>query len=113
MLGALDHTGNNLDCDFAVTAYRAICDHADRIMRTPPGERTERETYRLQNYFIGSNGPAIAKQKEVAAKLKELRTKLQALDKALPEVTQAYVMEDDPKPLKTHIALRGDYRRDG
>jgi hypothetical protein len=113
MRAAMDNPGKKLDWDFAVTAYRASFDHADRIMRKPAAERTAREQARLTNYFLGSTGPDFAKQKDTLAKLKELRTKLQALDKTLPPLTQAYVMEDDPKPAASHIALRGDYRREG
>jgi Protein of unknown function (DUF1553). len=54
-----------------------------------------------------------SKQKEVASKLKEARSKLDALAKSFPGVTQAYALEDDPQPPVTHIALRGDYRREG
>jgi hypothetical protein len=113
MLGAMDHPGKNLDWDFGVTAYRASFDHADRVMRKAAGQRSAQERQRLTDYFVRSPGPVIAKQKDIAAKLKDLRTKLEALDKSFPGLTQAYVIEDDPNPPETHIALRGDYRHDG
>jgi hypothetical protein len=113
MRGAIDNPGQKLDWDFAVTAFRAMVDHGDRIMRKPSAERTEQQQSRLTSYFLEGPGPVFTKQKETMAKVKEARTKLQALDKALPVVTQAYIMEDDPKPPATHIALRGDYRREG
>src|SRR5260221_611952 len=113
MRAAMDNPGKKLDWDFAVTAFRASFEHADRIMRKPAAERTEREQHRLTNYFLASSGPVFSKQKETSEKLKAVRVKLQALDKALPVVTQAYAMENDPKAPATHIALRGDYRRDG
>ncbi len=40
-------------------------------------------------------------------------TKLDALDKSSPHLTQAYAMQDDPIPQVTHIALRGDYKHEG
>jgi hypothetical protein len=113
MLGAMNNPGKNLDWDFQVTAYRAIFDHADRVMRKPAGQRTAQERRRLTDYFVRSPGPVIGKQKEITDKLKELRTKLDALDKGFPGLTQAYVIEDDPTPPATHIALRGDYRHEG
>jgi mono/diheme cytochrome c family protein len=113
MRAAMDNPGKKLDWDFSVTAFRASFDHADRIMRKPAAERTERERYRLTNFFLGSTGPVISKQKETVEKLKAVRAKLQALDKTLPVVTQAYTIENDPRPPATHIALRGDYRRHG
>ena len=113
MLAAMDNPGKKLDWDFSVTAYRASFDHADRIMRRPDAERTERERYRLTNFFLGSSGPVISKKKDTVDKLKALRAKLEALDKTLPVVTQAYAMENDPKSPATHIALRGDYKRNG
>jgi hypothetical protein len=113
MLGAMDHPGKNLDWDFQVTAYRAIFDHADRVMRKPTQQRSERERQRLTDYFVKNPGPAFSKQKELAAKLKEARDKLDALDKSFTDLTQAYVLQDDPTPAVTHIALRGDYRHEG
>ncbi len=35
-----------------VTAYRAITDHADRLMRKAPEQRSAREQRRLTDYFV-------------------------------------------------------------
>ena len=113
MLGAIDNPGKNLDWDFALTAYRALFDHPDRVLRTPPAERSERDRRRLTDYFLRQPGPLGAKRKELGPKFKELRAKLEALDKDFPNLTQAYILVDDPKQPATHIALRGDYKREG
>jgi hypothetical protein len=90
-----------------------MADHGERIMRTPLSERSDRAQWLLTDYFIRNAGPAFGKQKETAQKLRDARTKLDALEKSFPGVTQAYVMMDDPASPATHIALRGDYRREG
>jgi hypothetical protein len=113
MLRAMDDPGKNLDWDFAVTSFRAMVDHGERIMRTPLAERGERLEWRLTGYFVRNSGPDFSKQKETVQKLRTARTKLDALEKAFPGVTQAYALEDDPVPPATHIAERGDYRREG
>src|SRR5262249_12910584 len=91
MRGAMDDPGKELDWDFAVTAFRASFDHADRVMRKPAAQRTEREQRRLTDYFVRNSGPVIAKQKEITDKLKTLRIKLDELDKGFPVLTQAYI----------------------
>jgi hypothetical protein len=113
MLGAMDNPGKDLDWDFAVTSFRAMADHGERIMRTPMAERGERQQWQLTDYFIRNFGPQFGKQKEAAQKLRAARTKVEALEKGFPGVTQAYAIEDDSTPLATHIAERGDYRHEG
>src|SRR5262249_55234718 len=106
MRAAMDDPGKNLDWDFAVTSFRAMVDHGERIMRQPVSQRTPREQHSLTDYFVRNSGPVFSKQQDTAAKLKELRGKLDTLDKGFPNVTQAYAIEDDPHPPTTHIALR-------
>ena len=113
MVGAMDNPGKNLDWDFAVTSFRAMVDHGERNMRAPAPERSERQQWLLTNYFVRNFGPDFNKQKETAQKLKDARTKLDALEKSFPGVSQAYAIEDDPHPPATHIAERGDYKREG
>jgi hypothetical protein len=113
MLAAMNNPGKNLDWDFAVTGFVAMIDHAERIIRKPHAERTEKEQRILTAYFVRGSFPALTKGESIAAKMKELRGKLDTLDKSTPRLTQAYVMRDDPIPQVTHIALRGDYKNEG
>jgi hypothetical protein len=113
MVGAMNNPGKDLDWDFSCTSFRAMVDHAERTIRKPVAERTEREQRILTSYFVHGSFPALTKGVSIAPKMKELRTKLDALDKTLPHLTEAYVMRDDPIRQVTHIALRGDFKHEG
>ncbi len=110
---AMDDPGKNLDWDFQVTSMRAMVDYAERLVRKDPKLRTQREQDQLTDYFVRSPGPEIAKDKEAVDKFKELAKQLQELEKSFPSVSQAYVLLESRQPVKTHVAVRGDYRRPG
>ncbi len=110
---ARDNPGKSLDWDYSLTEVRAMVEGADRLLRKDTGQRMQKENDQMTNYFIGHPGPEIAKDKALSEKLKELQKKLQELDNTFPEVSQAYTLMDSPEPIKTHIAVRGDYRREG
>lgn len=109
----LDHPGKFLDWDFHVTDIRATFDHWDRIFHERPEERTPQDLRRLTVRFLHSPGPRVGADKEVAAKVKAAREKLDELDKTLPPLSMAYVMEDRADFGPAHIALRGDYKAEG
>ena len=113
MLRAMDDPGKLLDWDFQVTEIRAGFDHADRIMHTAPEKRTLQEQHRLTMRFLGSPGPRIGADKELAAKVKDAREKIGELDKSFPALSMAYVMEDRSDYGAARIALRGDYKNPG
>jgi cytochrome c553 len=113
MVGAMNNPGKDLDWDFSCTSFRAMMDHAERTIRKPAAERSEREQRALTDYFVHGTFPVLIKGTNLAPKMKELRTKLAALDKTLPTITEAYTMQDDPIQPVTHIALRGDYKNEG
>ncbi|HVW83562.1 MAG TPA: DUF1553 domain-containing protein, partial [Bryobacteraceae bacterium] len=113
MLRAMDDPGKLLDWDFQVTEIRSSFDHADRVMHTAPEKRSELDQRRLTLRFIRSPGPRIGADKELAAKVKEARDKLDELDKSFPAMSMAYVMEDRSDYGPAHIALRGDYKNPG
>jgi Protein of unknown function (DUF1553)/Protein of unknown function (DUF1549)/Planctomycete cytochrome C len=110
---AMDHPGKNLDWDFQVTAMRAMLDGAEKLLRKEPASRTQPEADALTNYFIRNPGPDIAKDKETSERFKELAKKLDELDRSFPRISQAYTLTGSVQPVKTHIAVRGDYRRPG
>ena len=113
MRQAMDAPGKNLDWDFQVTAIRAMLDGAEKLLRKEEKLRTQREQDQVVNYFVRNPGPEIAKDKENAEKFKELVKQLQELDRSFPSVSQSYVLIESPEPVKTHVAVRGDYRRPG
>jgi Protein of unknown function (DUF1553)/Protein of unknown function (DUF1549)/Planctomycete cytochrome C len=110
---AKEDPGKNLDWDYALTEVRAMVDAADRLLRKQPDQRTQKENDELTDYFIGHPGPEIAKDKGTSERFKELQKKLQELDKSFPALSQAYAVIESPEPVRTHIAVRGDYKRDG
>jgi hypothetical protein len=113
MVGAMNNPGKDLDWDFSCTSFRAMVDHAERTIRKPAAERTEREQRALTDYFLRGSFPVLIKGSPIAPKMKELRAKVDALEKSTPNLTQAYAMVDDPIQPVTHIALRGDYKNEG
>ncbi|MGD1071861.1 MAG: PSD1 and planctomycete cytochrome C domain-containing protein [Bryobacteraceae bacterium] len=113
MVSAMDDPGKHTDWDFQVTEMRSGFDHADRVLHTPPAERSELDRRRLTARFIATPGPRVAADKALMAKLNELDTKLSALNKSFPALSMAYVMEDRADYGPAHIALRGDYKNPG
>jgi mono/diheme cytochrome c family protein len=113
MLAAMKNPGKNLDWDFRVTEIRAGFDHADRILNTPPAQRSLKDSERLTARFLLSPGPRIAADKPLAAEVKDARDKLAELDKSFPALSEAYVMEDRSDNGAQHIAIRGDYKNPG
>ena len=114
MRQAINDAGKDLEFDFSLTSMRAMFDHATRVLMMEPSKRRAIDADRLTRYFIGNIGPEFGRDKEVSAKLKELREKLAPLDAAFPSVTQAMVMlPRDPDHEKTHIHVRGDWKTNG
>jgi len=113
MIRTMDHPGQELDWDFQVTEIRAGLDHGERILRTPVEKRSERDARTMTFRFLRLPGPRFGKDKELTAKLKEAKEKLDELDKNFPALSMAYVMEDRSDYGPAHIAVRGDWKNPG
>ncbi len=109
----MEHPGRFLDWDFQVTEIRAGFDHSERVLRTPPDKRSVYDARRLTYRFIRSPGPRLGADKAITAKYKELKDKLDALDKEFPSMSMAYTMEDRPEYPANHVAIRGDWKNSG
>ena len=101
--------GKDLEWDFAVTEMRAGFDGADRFLRGEWAKRTQRQSDRLTDYFVGHYGPEFDRDKPTAASLKEARDKLNQLRATLPEFSQAPVIAEVPNAPGANIHLGGDY----
>jgi mono/diheme cytochrome c family protein len=113
MLENMEHPGRFLDWDFQVTEIRAGFDHAERVLRTAPEKRSVYDARRLTYRLIRSPGPRIGADKALSAKFKELKEKLDALDKDFPAMSMAYTMEDRPEYPAAYLAIRGDWKNPG
>ncbi len=113
MRSAIQKPGSNLEWDFAITSCTVMLDNAQAMLLTPDAERTEKQRDRLTNYFVRNLGPDFNRDKELVARIKELRKKLDELEQSTPSLTQAYVIRESNTPVKTVIAVRGDYKRAG
>jgi hypothetical protein len=110
---AIQSPGKNLDWDFIVTAWRAILERADTWIAIPASQRRERDNAVMTKFFLTTIGPDFSKDKDLTAKLKEARTKLDALDAEYPRLTEAAILQDSRAAAPQHIALRGDYKQPG
>ncbi len=110
MLSAMDKPGVRTDWDHSVTEWRAANDRADWLLRAPAEELTELEREKVAMWFLGRNGPDIAKDEALRARLKKAREEVAALQRHLYEVSRAYTMVERRAPVPARLALRGDYR---
>ncbi len=110
---AFEHQGKDLEWDFAVTEFRAGYDGERDVLTGDRTRRSAREQGRLIDFFLGSVNPDFAKNKPVADSLKAAREKLIALAAALPQYSQAPVVEVDPTIPPTRMHLGGDYKNTG
>ena len=84
------------------------------ILKTPRSQRTQKDQEILTYYLIERGIPrAMGAKQSKEAKLDELLKKLDELDIAYPHLTEAYTVADNPNPPKTHILIRGNFRRPG
>jgi hypothetical protein len=110
---AMDKPGENVEFDFSVTSMRAMVDHAERVLRTPPAKRSLRDQQRLTDYFLQSLGPAFNRDREIREHLIEARMKILELKAQLPGFTMAMAMRDKPDYQATHMRVKGDWKTIG
>ena len=111
---AFQHQGEDLEWDFAVTAFRGMVDGGERFLAGGIDVLEPRLRDILLDYFVANPGPDISnKDKPAQEELKKAREKLTALQKALPPFSFAPAMRQmaDSKP--SHIHIGGDYKNVG
>jgi len=82
------------------------------ILETEPSRRTRAQQERLFEYFL-RQASIIDPERFKQLNVKETLTKLDELHKAYPGLTLAPVLFENPRPRKTHVLLRGDFRSPG
>ncbi len=119
LLEAMANPGKWQNWDKAVGTLRVgdsqgVYGMGEKILRTPPDQRNEKQTVILTNHFVwySSLGLPVKFYKE-EFKYDKLWEKLQELDEAFPALSQAQTLATEKNPRQTHIHLRGDFKRPG
>ena len=113
MLQAAANPGKWTDWDHAYDAFQKYLDAGDKILRTPPGQRTEKQRAALTDHFVENYHRVISKEREKELKFKELLKQLRELDTSFPALSEAPTITEEPVARKTHIHIRGDWRNAG
>lgn len=82
------------------------------IIKTPLALRSQNQRDDLLDYFL-KTAPADYSAKIRELKINEIHAKLKELKKKLPPMSRAQGMVQHVVPRKTHIHIRGNYRRPG
>ena len=113
MIHTLDHPGENVEWDFAVSNTRPMFDRFEATLRTPPERRSAYDEDRMLRWFIRNPGPDDSRNPDYMNSLREFRRRLAALDEKLPPITRAPAMMELPDPPQTRLRVKGDYREEG
>ena len=87
--------------------------YAQDILRLSSEQRTQKERDQLTDHFLEYYNLAVGKEKYEKVKFKELREKLALLAEEYPPLSEAQTLAQNPRPPKTHLLIRGDFRQPG
>jgi mono/diheme cytochrome c family protein len=110
---ANQHKGEHEDWDFAYGEFTHTVDNAVKVLYLDPARRSEVQQIAMTNALLGSCGNLYPKEYCDSLKLEELRTKLNELRAAAPQVSYAPVLMESDTPRKTYVHLKGDWREHG
>jgi hypothetical protein len=118
LIEAAANPGNWTDWDHALDELRtgdgqAVYNQGEKMLRTPPDQRSERQKKSLTDHFIDNYHRVITKEEQEKLKFKELRKELNALEASFPALSEAQVIATESEPRQTHVYLRGSYRAPG
>ena len=113
MLQASTNPGRWPVWDDAYVMFRLLLDNGETILGTDPDRRTRKERLALTAHFVDNYGRVITKERSEKLRLKELRKKLDTLNRAFPALSEAQTIAASVHPRKSYIHIRGDYRNKG
>lgn len=97
-----------------VLDYLAVYqDRGHDILRTPPAQRTFRQSHDLTRVFLKYPGPLGSWPDAKNVKFSEGFNALEALDAKFPGVSEIPTIHERAQPRPSHIFIRGDFRSPG
>ncbi|HYO80558.1 MAG TPA: PSD1 and planctomycete cytochrome C domain-containing protein [Bryobacteraceae bacterium] len=113
MKEAASSPGKWTDWDHAFDALQKYLDNGERILRTPPAERSTRDADSLTDHFVINYHRVISKERIKELNYSAARKELTELAAAFPAISLAPTIASDTVRRKTHLHVRGDWRRPG
>jgi hypothetical protein len=110
---ATGHPGEHADWDFSYGEFTHNIDNGRKVLFADPAKRSEVLQTAITDYAIAACGNAFPKDYCTSLKLGELRTKLNELNAATPQISYAPVLMDGDTPRKTYVHIKGDWREHG
>ena len=109
LLLAGENPGRDAGWDYALTQ---LGEHV-KVVEIPPRQRTSRQRHFVARLFVGQYSFVVGEEQYKELGFEQLRKDLAQLDADFPGVAQAMVVEENPHPQQTHIAVRGNYKHKG
>ncbi|MSO21662.1 MAG: DUF1553 domain-containing protein [Acidobacteria bacterium] len=94
------HPGTNDKAESNLRGLLEVVDWGKEILLQDPKKRTPKQRKILTDHFV-------------QAGFKELSTRLATLEEEYPGLTEAQTLDENPSPPKSHVLIRGDFRRHG
>jgi hypothetical protein len=110
---SVEHKGEHEDWDFAYGEFTHTVDNAKVVLYLDPAKRSEVQQQAMTDTLIGSCGNLFPKDFCNNLKLGELRTKLNALRAATPQISYAPVLMESDASRHTYVHIKGDWREHG
>lgn len=110
---AAQHKGEHEDWDFAYGEFTHTVDNAAKVLFLDPAKRSEVQQVAITDVLIASCGNLFPKDYCEGLKLRELRTKLNDLSAATPQISYAPVLEESDTARATYVHIKGDWREHG
>ncbi len=113
-LWAADHEGLDPIYDISWDNLgNLMFDGGQDVIRTHPAYRTRKYRDLLTDHFVRFSLEPFGEKRYKELKFKELTAKLRKLKREYPQLTEAQIIVESPKPPKSHVLIRGDFRQPG
>ncbi len=113
MLWAADNPGVEHQWDTSWDIIGLYLDNGQRILRTPPEQRNERDDYVVTEWFLRNYGRVTGKEEYAATGFRDAVKELNAAVDSFPDVSRARVIEVSREPRSTHVHERGEWDAPG
>jgi hypothetical protein len=110
---AAKNVGKLTDWDITYDVIFQMSDGGHKFIWIDRDQRTWRQQQILEDYFIEWYHFVVPKDEWKQLRFKELQKKLRTLYESYPQLSQAQVISENPKPHVTNLRVRGDYARPG